>query len=145
MFVTNSLNWNIMNSIFCVSYGWLTLQMGKKITSNPEIKKARAYWDINPTWTTTFCNLCVEQIQVGNRTKGACFNTKSQFNLVTKFYDETGQNYDKDQLKNRWDVLKGDWKVWEQLRNLGMGLGSDAVKGTIATPDNWQDLKLKVS
>ena len=32
---------------------------------------------------------------------------------MTKFCDETGQNYDKYQLKNRWDVLKGDWKVWE--------------------------------
>ena len=56
---------------------------------------------------------------------------------MTKFYDETGQNYDKDQLKNRWNVLKGDWKVWEQLRNLSTGLDSDAVKGTIANPDNW--------
>ena len=111
--------------------------MGKKTTSNPEVKNARAYWDINPTWTTTFCNLCVEQIQIGNRSRGVAFSIEGWTNLVTKFYDETGQNYDKDQLKNRWDVLKGDWKVWEQLRNLSTGLGSDAVKGTIATPDNW--------
>ena len=145
MFVTSSLNWNIMNSIFCVSYGWLTLQMGKKITSNPEVKKARAYWDINPTWTTTFCNLCVEQIQVGNGTKGACFSTKGWINLVTKFCDETGQNYDKDQLKSRWDVLKGDWRVWERLRNLDTGLGWDAVKGTIRASDDWWNQKLKVS
>ncbi|KAL4651986.1 hypothetical protein ACB092_01G200300 [Castanea dentata] len=106
--------------------------MDKKTTSNPEVKKARADWDINPTWTTTFCNLCVEQIQAGNRTKGAGFSTKGWFNLVTKFCDETGQNYDKDQLKSRWD-----------LRNLDIGLGWDAVKGTIAAPDYWWDLKLK--
>ncbi|XP_075651305.1 uncharacterized protein LOC142621822 [Castanea sativa] len=73
--------------------------MGKKTTSNPEVKKARADWDINLTWTTTFCNLCVEQIQAGNRTKGAGFSAK--------------------------------------------GLGWDAVKGTIAAPDYWWDLKLK--
>ena len=119
--------------------------MGKKITFNPEVKKARVDWDINPTWTTTFCNLCVEQIQAGNTTKGAGFSTKGWFNLVTKFCDETGQNYDKDQLKSRWDVLKGDWRVWEQLRNLDTGLGWDAVKGTIAATDDWWDLKLKVS
>ena len=111
--------------------------MGKKTTSNPEVKKAKADWDINPTRTTNFSNLCVEQIQAENRTKGAGFSSKGWFNLVTKFCNETGQNYDKDQLKNRWDVLKGDWKVWEQLRNLSTGLGSDAVKSTIATPDNW--------
>ena len=84
MFVTSSLNWNIMNSIFCISYGWLALQMGKKTTSNPEVKKARVDWDINPTQTTTFCNLCVEQIQARNRTKGASFSSKGWINLVTK-------------------------------------------------------------
>ncbi|XP_030963605.1 L10-interacting MYB domain-containing protein-like [Quercus lobata] len=117
--------------------------MGKKTTSNPEVKKVKADWDINPTWTTTFCNLCVEQIQAGNRTKGASFSTKGWFNLVTKSCDETGKNYDKDRLKSRWDVLKGDWRVWEQLRNLHTGLGWDAVKGTIVATDDWWDLKLK--
>lgn len=119
--------------------------MGQKTTSNPEEKKARANWDINPTWTTTFCKLCVEQIQAGNRTKGASFSIEGWFNLVTKFFNETGQNYDKDQLKNRWDVLKGDWRVWEQLRNLDIGLGWDAVKGTIAAPDDWWNRKLNAS
>ena len=119
--------------------------MGKNTISNPEAKKARALWDINSKWTTTFCNLCVEQIQAGNRTKGAGFSTKGWINLVTKFCDETGQNYDKDQLKSRWDVLKGDWRVWEQLKNLDTGLGWDVVKGTIDASDDWWDRKLKVS
>ena len=46
-------------------------------------------------------------------------------------------SYDKNQLRSRWDVLKVDWKVWEQLRNLDTGLGWDAVKGTIAAIDDW--------
>ena len=87
----------------------------------------------------------MEQIQAGNRTKGVSFSTKGWFNLVTKFCDETGQNYDKDQLKSRWNVLKGDWRVWEQLRNLDTGLGWDAVKGTIRATDDWWSRKLKVS
>ena len=48
--------------------------MGKNATSNPEAKKARALWDNNPSWTTTFCNLCVEQIQAGNRSKDVAFS-----------------------------------------------------------------------
>ena len=111
--------------------------MGKNTTSNLEAKKARALWDINSKWTTTFFNLCMEQIQAGNRTKGASFSNKGWVNLVTKFCDETGQNYDKDQLKSRWDVLKGDWRVWEQLKNLDTGLGWDIVKGTIDASDDW--------
>ena len=73
-------------------------------------KKARALWG-DLSWTTTFCNLCVEQIEAENRTKGAAFSTKGWINLVTKFYDETNLNYDNDQLKRRWDVLKLDWRV----------------------------------
>ena len=87
----------------------------------------------------------MEQIQAGNRTKGASFSIKGWSNLVTKFCNQSGQNYDKNQLKSRWDVLKGDWRVWEQLRNFDIGLGWDAVKGTIAAPNYWWDLKLKVS
>ena len=75
--------------------------MGKNTISDPEAKKARALWDINPKWTTTFCNLYVEQIQAGNRTEGAALNSKGWINLVTKFCDETGLNYDNDQLKSR--------------------------------------------
>ena len=89
MFVNSSLDWNIMNSIFCISYGCLTLQMGKNTTSNSEAKKARALWG-DPSWTTTFCNLCVEQIEAGNRTKGVAFNTKGWFYVVTKFGEVTG-------------------------------------------------------
>ena len=110
--------------------------MGKNTISNLEEKKARALWDINPKWATTFCNFCVEQIQAGNRTKGAAFSSKGWINLVTKFCDETGLNYDNDQLKSRWDVLKGDWRVWEQLKNLDTCLGWDAVKGTIDASDD---------
>ena len=84
MFVTSSLDWNIMNSIFCISYGCLTLQMGKNTTSNSEAKNARALRG-DPSWTTTFCILCVEQIEAGNRTKGAAFSPKGWINLVTKF------------------------------------------------------------
>ena len=53
----------------------------------------------------------MEQIQIGNKSRGAAFSTEGWTNLVTKFCDETGQNYDRDQLKTRWDVLKGDWRV----------------------------------
>ena len=39
--------------------------MGKNTTSNSEANKTRALWG-DPSWTTTFCNLCAEEIEVGN-------------------------------------------------------------------------------
>ena len=87
----------------------------------------------------------MEQIEVRSRTKGVAFSTKGWSILVTKFCDEIGLDYDKDQLKSKWDVLKTDWKVWEKLKSLDTGLGWDAKKGTIDAIDDWWDLKLKVS
>ena len=110
--------------------------MGKNITSKFEANKGRALWG-DPSSTTTFCNLCVEQIEVKNRTKGVAFSPKVWTILVTKFCDEIGLNYDKVQLKSRWDVLKVDWRVWEKLKSHDIGLGWDAVKGTIDVSDDW--------
>ena len=95
--------------------------MGKNTTSNSEAKKARALWG-NPSWTT-FCNLCGEEIEAGNRTIFAAFSPKGWSNLVIKLCDETGLNYDKDQLKSRWDALKTNWRVWEKLKGLDTGIG----------------------
>ncbi|KAL4610228.1 hypothetical protein ACB092_08G036500 [Castanea dentata] len=117
--------------------GWV-----KKTTSNSETKKARALWG-EASWTTIFCNLCVEQTKAGNRTKGACFNTEGWSTLVTKFCEMIGQNYNRDQLKSRWDILKGDWKVWEQLISHDIGLGWDVEKGTVKASKDWWDRKLK--
>ena len=97
------------------------------------------------SWTTTFCNLCVEEIEAENRTIFVAFSPKGWSNLVIKFCDKTGLNYDKDQLKTRWDALKTDQRVWEKLNGLYISLGWDAVKGTIDTSDDWWDMKLKVS
>ena len=65
--------------------------------------------------------------------------------MVIKFCDKTGLNYDKEQLKCRWDVLKADWRVWEKLKGLDTNLGWDVVKGTINDSDDWWNMKLKVS
>ena len=117
--------------------------MRKNTTFKSEAKKGRALWG-DLSWTTTFCNLYVEQIEAENRTNDAAFSPKVWTILVTKFCDETGLNYDKDQLKIRWDVLKIDWRVWEKLKGLDTSLGWDAVKGMIDVSDNWWDMKLKV-
>ncbi|XP_050278318.1 L10-interacting MYB domain-containing protein-like [Quercus robur] len=117
-------------------------KMGKNITSNSEAKKAKALWG-DPSWTTTFCNLCVEEIETGNKRIFTALSAKGWSNLVIKFYDKTGLNYDKDQLKSKWDVLKENWRVWEKLKGLDTSFGWDAMMGTIDASDDWWDMKLK--
>ena len=42
----------------------------------------------------------MEEIEAGNGKKGASFSLGWN-NLVSKFYDVTGKNYDKDKLKKK--------------------------------------------
>ncbi|KAL4645193.1 hypothetical protein ACB092_02G218900 [Castanea dentata] len=118
--------------------------MDNNTTSNSEANKARALWG-DPSWTTTFCNLCVEEIEARNKRIFAALSAKGWSNLVIKFCDETGLNYEKDQLKNRWDVLKVEWRAWEKLKGLHTNLGWDVVKGTTDASDDWWNMKLKAS
>ena len=48
----------------------------------------------------------MEEIEAGNKGIFAALSAKGWSNLVIKFCEETGLNYDKYQLKSRWDVLK---------------------------------------
>ncbi|XP_020575945.1 L10-interacting MYB domain-containing protein-like [Phalaenopsis equestris] len=41
-------------------------------------------------------------------------------------------------LKNKWDQLKNDWKLWKELKRGSTGLGWDPVKRTIDAPEeSW--------
>ena len=73
--------------------------MAKNTTSNPKAKKVRALWS-KLSFTTIFCDLFMEEIEAGNGKKGASFSLGWN-NLVSKFYDVTGKNYDKDKLKKK--------------------------------------------
>ncbi|XP_019248402.1 PREDICTED: L10-interacting MYB domain-containing protein-like [Nicotiana attenuata] len=72
----------------------------------------KAEWDAETT--ELFLNICVEEILAGTR-PGTHFSRLGWSNLVQKFNDKTGRNYDKVKLKNKWDSLKGTWKEWDTL------------------------------
>ncbi|PKA61069.1 hypothetical protein AXF42_Ash005965 [Apostasia shenzhenica] len=48
------------------------------------------------------------------------------------------------QLKNKWDLLKRDWKLWRDLKQGSTGLGWNPMKRTIDASDDWWNEKLKV-
>ncbi|XP_020686288.1 L10-interacting MYB domain-containing protein-like [Dendrobium catenatum] len=90
-----------------------------------------------------FCDLCLREIELGNRPT-THFNKEGWTNLIKNFYDKTGREYDKVQLKNKWDQLKKDWKLWKELKRGSTGLGWDPRKKTIDAPDEWWKEKLEV-
>ncbi|KAI9117744.1 hypothetical protein K1719_011159 [Acacia pycnantha] len=64
-------------------------------------------------------------------------------NIVDKFNNITRKNYDKKQLKNRWDALKHEFSMWAKLVENETGLGWDSGKNTIMAPPEWWEAKGK--
>ena len=38
-------------------------------------------------------------------------------NVIQRFKDQTGIQYNKRQFKNKWEKLKGEYNVWKKLAN----------------------------
>ncbi|KAL1134372.1 hypothetical protein V6Z11_A12G099000 [Gossypium hirsutum] len=63
---------------------------------------------------------------------------------MTNFEKETGKVYSQRKLKNRWDALKKEWKVWKKLEGEDTGLGWNPIKITVDASDDWWESRLKV-
>ncbi|KAK8999268.1 hypothetical protein V6N11_070444 [Hibiscus sabdariffa] len=63
---------------------------------------------------------------------------------MKNFEKETGKSYTQKQLKNRWDILKKEWKLWKKLKEKDTGLGWNPIKGTVDASEEWWESRLKV-
>ncbi|XP_020589895.1 L10-interacting MYB domain-containing protein-like [Phalaenopsis equestris] len=57
---------------------------------------------------------------------------------------EAGKEYDRLKMKNKWDQMKKEWKIWKELKRGSVGLGWDPVKGTFDEPEEWWAERLMV-
>ncbi|OMP12108.1 hypothetical protein COLO4_03464 [Corchorus olitorius] len=104
-------------------------------------EKVKAVWDRR--LTIIFCDLCIKEISNGNRL-GTHFKREGWLRLVSKFEKDVGVFYSQKQLKNRWDLLKKEWKLWKRLLGTCTELKWDPIKKTIDASDDWWDERLKV-
>jgi hypothetical protein len=104
-------------------------------------RKPNAQWD--PTAAKIFNEICVEQVLANNRPQD-CLNNKGYANLIAQFNERTGRNYNRSQMKNRWDALKNDYTTWKTLLLAASGLGRDPRTGSIAADDGWWKEKIEV-
>ncbi|KAK8936682.1 hypothetical protein KSP39_PZI012756 [Platanthera zijinensis] len=83
-----------------------------------------------------FCDICIREIDLGNRPT-IHFSKEGWKNVIDNFKAHTGLTYDRAQLKNKWDQLKRDWKLWRDLKRGETGLGWNPIKKTIDASDEW--------
>lgn len=106
----------------------------------PQVPVAKAFWD--PKSNEIFIRLCVEQVKQGNR-PGTHLNKVGWDSVIKMFESATGKIYSRIQLKNRWDVLKREWGLWNSLLRGASGLGKDPATGVITASDEWWNNKLQ--
>ncbi|THU97037.1 hypothetical protein K435DRAFT_796822 [Dendrothele bispora CBS 962.96] len=107
---------------------------------NPNQDDTRASWANNPASTEKLIELIKRKVL--NGTTG-----KPDKNFKAKTYTELSQelvaagfNFDRGQVKSRWNKLKKDTRIVKYLRSLS-GFGWDEVRKVVKAEDSvWRDL-----
>ncbi|KAL6546189.1 hypothetical protein OROMI_021910 [Orobanche minor] len=84
--------------------------------------KTKTLWDHNTQML--FIELCMNEVTNGNR-PGSHFNKIGWANIEKNINDRTGKVFDKKQLKNKWDYMKKEWKLYDRLMRIESGIGWD--------------------
>lgn len=103
----------------------------RRLAAQQPEQQSRARWTM--FLTKVLVDLLVDQVRKGNRLNNA-FNKKAWVLLCDDFYKKTGLRWDKEQLKNRFAVLRRQYVVVKSLLDLtdfswdestGMVMGKD--------------------
>ncbi|KAG5222682.1 L10-interacting MYB domain-containing protein [Salix suchowensis] len=93
----------------------------------------KANW--SPQTLHIFCDIYIRAIDMDMR-PSSHFDKRGWKYIVKSFREQTGQPLTRDQLKNKWDVCKKDWRVWTKL--IGeTGVGWSNELGSIVASDEW--------
>ncbi|XP_040939543.1 L10-interacting MYB domain-containing protein-like [Gossypium hirsutum] len=112
----------------------------RKFVERDSTLATKAVWD--DELTLIFCELCVNEVNAGNRPT-THLNSKGWENVVALFQAKTQKNYGKPQLKNKWDTLKKEWRLWRELLKDSTGIGWCPSKRTVDATEEWWAEKIQ--
>ncbi|KAH1057325.1 hypothetical protein J1N35_035390 [Gossypium stocksii] len=112
----------------------------RKFVEGDSSLATKAVWD--DELTLIFCELCVNEVNAGNRPT-THLNSKGWENVVALFQAKTQKNYGKPQLKNKWDTLKKEWRLWKELLKDSTGIGWCPSKRTVDATKEWWAEKIQ--
>jgi hypothetical protein len=80
------------------------------------------------------CEIFADEVEKGNRAN-THLNKAGYKNMIRRFKERTGIDYDRKQFKNKWDKLKVDYSIWKKRTNNETGIGWDETKKNIDMPE----------
>ncbi|CAF1790114.1 unnamed protein product [Brassica oleracea var. botrytis] len=96
--------------------------------------RPKAVWE--PEYHRVFLDLCVEQTMLGNK-PGTHFSKEGWRNILSSFQEQTGAMYDRMQLKNHWDTMSRQWKIWCRLVQTGYMSWDPETNTFGASDEEW--------
>ncbi|KDP24000.1 hypothetical protein JCGZ_25388 [Jatropha curcas] len=106
------------------------------LTQQPE-PQSRARWTTG--LTKIFADLLVDQVQKGNKLNNNSFNKKAWTVMCDEFYQKTGLRWDKEQLKNRYSVMKRQHSIVKSLINQREFCLDASTGNVIASNEAWNE------
>ncbi|XP_076915589.1 uncharacterized protein LOC143574995 [Bidens hawaiensis] len=99
-------------------------------------------WTVNVglLMTADFIDACLLELRKGNR-PGTHFSKIGWKNIVQTMHEKTGITFDEKQIKNKWDVMKKEWKLYDWLMRHETGIGG--TRSLIDASPEWWDEKIK--
>jgi len=86
------------------------------------------------------CDICIKVIEKGMR-PNTHFNKDGCKFIISSFEEQTKHAFTKAQLKNKWDEIKKDWRIWKKLIS-ETGVGWSFELRTILATDEWWKYKI---
>ncbi|CAI9283596.1 unnamed protein product [Lactuca saligna] len=114
----------------------ITSKSRKLFTRNMAPTEDRITW--NNENIVIFCDVCIDYIAKNRR--GQLMRWKEIEDLFT---ERIGKRYHSKSLKNKYDSMKKDWRIWKFLKTGEPDLGWNPTTGKLDCPDEWWERKLK--
>lgn len=92
----------------------------------------------NDEYVVSFCDVCINFITKHGR--GQTFRWRE---IHDQFTDKIGIRCYLKSLKNKYDSMKKDWRLWKYLKRGETGLGWNSTTGKLDCSDEWWEKKLK--
>lgn len=109
-------------------------------SSKDKLEGLRFKWSDDPEYEKKFCELCIKFIRINGR--GSSFKWKE---IHQEFEEAINRKVPSKTLKNKFDKMRKDWRIWKFLKYGETGLGWDPVTGKLSCSNEWWDRKIKVS
>lgn len=108
----------------------------RRLPPQQQEQQSRARW--NTSLTKILADLMVDQVHKGNKQSNS-FNKKAWKYICDEFHSKTGLKWDKEQLKNRYSVLRKQYATVRSILEQSDFSWDEATGSIMAKEDVWSE------